>query len=193
MKWYIDAGHGGTDPGALGQGNTKEAEINLLIALKVGKFLAMSGEYVQYSRTHNTYLTLTDRCKTANSLNADVFLSIHCNSASNKDAYGVECWVYKDDKKALSYELSKLMCDRLAKVNNTKNRGVKVNPKFTVLAKTKMPSIILETDFISNKAIEAQMKTEKYIYNTSKAIAEALLEKVGKKFPIESVCSACGK
>lgn len=93
----LDAGHGGTDPGNLGTGRYKEKEkdVALAVTLKVGKYIkeAYPDVEVIYTRKDDTFPTLKERCEIANNNLADLFISIHCNAAENKEAYGTETFV----------------------------------------------------------------------------------------------------
>lgn len=90
----IDAGHGGQDPGALGK-VTKEKDITLKLALKVGSFIEknFSDVKVIYTRNQDVFIPLDERSKIANDANADLFISIHCNSTKSKTPYGTETYV----------------------------------------------------------------------------------------------------
>ena len=92
-KVFLDAGHGGKDPGALGNG-LKEKDINLSVTLKVGNILKNHGVNVGYSRTTDVFLELADRASKANNFGADVFVSIHCNAFDDPSAKGVETYSY---------------------------------------------------------------------------------------------------
>jgi N-acetylmuramoyl-L-alanine amidase len=93
----LDAGHGGSDPGNLGTGRYKEKEkdVALAVTLKVGKYIkeAYPDVEVIYTRKDDTFPTLKERCDIANDKMADLFISIHCNAAENKSAYGTETFV----------------------------------------------------------------------------------------------------
>ena len=89
----IDAGHGGTDPGAV-NGRHKEAEAALGIANKIADKLKAKGHRVVLTRTKDQALLLQRRCDISNAAKADAFISIHCNSAENKDASGIETFKY---------------------------------------------------------------------------------------------------
>jgi len=91
----IDPGHGGDDPGALGA-ISREKKINLDVALKLGKLIEKSHSDVKiiYTRTGDTYPTLFERAELANKNNANLFISIHVNSARNKAAVGTETFVF---------------------------------------------------------------------------------------------------
>ena len=87
----IDPGHGGSDPGAVGA-VAKEKNINLAVALEVGKLIEKEHSDVKvfYTRKTDKYLALDERATFANDKKADLFISIHTNSAKNKAAYGAE-------------------------------------------------------------------------------------------------------
>ena len=93
----LDAGHGGTDPGTLGTGRykTSEKDIALEITLKVGKLIEQNYPNVKvvYTRTGDTFPTLKRRVEIANTNNADLFISIHCNANPNSEASGSESFV----------------------------------------------------------------------------------------------------
>ncbi len=90
----IDAGHGGRDPGALGS-FSKEKDITLKVALQVGKYIEeyLPDVKVIYTRQSDVAVDLKERPNIANRNRADLFISIHCNAASNKSAYGTETFV----------------------------------------------------------------------------------------------------
>jgi N-acetylmuramoyl-L-alanine amidase len=90
----IDAGHGGHDPGCNG-GNSKEKEITLKIALKLGKLIEDSLKDVKviYTRETDKFIELSERSNIANKNNADLFISIHCNANDNHSANGTETYL----------------------------------------------------------------------------------------------------
>ena len=92
IKVFIDAGHGDTDPGAVGNG-LNEKDVVLNIAKKLGALLNGRGISIKYSRTNDTYLSLEDRARLANAWGADLFVSIHANSATSS-VRGTECYTH---------------------------------------------------------------------------------------------------
>ncbi|MEG2786937.1 MAG: N-acetylmuramoyl-L-alanine amidase [Romboutsia sp.] len=190
MKWYLDFGHGGKDPGALGSNNTKESDVVLKIGMIVKSLLEEAFEKVVTTRENNTYYSLEARTNKANKENCDYFISIHMNSATNKSAKGTETWVYDTNNKI--YNLAKNLTSNLSTNLNTPNRGVKVSKKFSVLKHSKMPALIIEVDFISNNEVEACCLDEFYIRNISTTIASTLLKFVNKEIvsegPFYKVC-----
>ena len=178
MKWYLDFGHGGKDPGAIGPTNLKESDVALKIGMIIKENLENALEKVITTREDDKYYSLDYRSSKANKENCDYFVSIHMNSSTNKSAKGVEVWVY--DEKSKLYTLSKNICSNLSKTINTPNRGVKISKSFSVLRKTKMPALLIEIDFISNSSVEASLKSDKYIKDISDSISKSLLAFVNK-------------
>jgi len=108
-KVVIDAGHGGSMPGAVGD-LCKEKEINLKVALRVGKLITENFEDVKviYTRKGDETVEIYKRAEIANKNKADLFISIHCNSVeNNKTAQGVETFVMGLGKTAESMAIAK--------------------------------------------------------------------------------------
>ncbi len=142
----LDPGHGGSDPGAVGT-RSHEADIVLDIAKIVGRILVENGQNVIYTRTTDKYLTLQGRATIANNNKCDTFTSIHCNSAVNKTAHGVETFSYPASSSGA--KLSKFVQAELVGATALTNRGCKT-ANFGVLRLSYMPAILVETAFISN-------------------------------------------
>ena len=106
----IDPGHGGKDTGALGA-ISKEKDINLTVALLVGDYITKNcpDVTVVYTRERDEFVTLNERAAIANRANADVFISIHCNSTESKSAsaVGAETFVLGEHKNAANLEVAK--------------------------------------------------------------------------------------
>ena len=144
-KVVIDAGHGGSDPGAIGVDNYNEKDATLSISKKVVELLKKQGLEVKLTRDSDKYISLQERCNIANNYAADCFVSIHCN-AFNGNAKGLESF-------SLNSETSDLATCVLEEMLNertyTLNRGVKF-ANFDVLRNTKMRSCLVEIGFIDN-------------------------------------------
>jgi len=152
-KHCLDPGHGGSDPGAVGL-RSHEADIVLVIAKIVGRILIENGQKVIYTRTTDKYLTLAQRATIANNNKCDTFTSIHCNSAVNKTAHGVETFSHPISSNGA--KLSKFVQAELVKATSLTNRGCKT-ANFGVLRMSHMPAILVETAFISNALEEAEL------------------------------------
>ncbi|MBW4861491.1 MAG: N-acetylmuramoyl-L-alanine amidase [Paeniclostridium sp.] len=190
MKWFLDFGHGGKDPGAVGSNNTKESDIVLKIGMLVKAKLEEAFEKVITTRESDLYYSLDYRTNKSNKENCDYFISIHMNSATNKSAKGTEVWVYDLNSKICN--LGKNLSSNLSANIKTSNRGVKESKQFSVLKYTKMPSLLIEIDFISNLEVETSCSNESYIKNIADTIASTLLSFVGKEIieegPFYKVC-----
>ena len=103
----LDAGHGGKDPGNSYHGFT-EKDIALKTTLKVGGFLNKIADVeVIYTRTTDVFIELVNRPKVANKVNANLFVSIHCNSVRNYQPYGTETFVMGLSRTDLNLEVAK--------------------------------------------------------------------------------------
>ena len=107
-KVVIDAGHGGDDPGAVGK-NSKEKNIALAIALKLGNFIKTNFPDIEviYTRKTDVFIELYRRAQIANSNKADLFISIHCNSTISTEVKGTETWVMGLNKSSANLEVAK--------------------------------------------------------------------------------------
>lgn len=164
MRIFIDAGHNHSkwNTGAEGNG-LREQDITFEISKKLADRLNIPEVDVMLSRKKitdvlgtNNSSSLSARVNMANDWNADLFISIHCNSHLLKSATGTEVYVYNDKSKV--YDLAGNICDRISKEMDLKNRGVKTSSSLTVLRKTKMPSLLIETAFISNTSDSQKLK-----------------------------------
>ena len=105
----IDAGHGGKDTGALGKVTTEKA-LNLAVALKFGAYIEenLPDVKVIYTRKTDKFVELSERADIANRNNADVFISIHCNSTETPNsAYGAETFVMGESKNEKNLAVAK--------------------------------------------------------------------------------------
>ena len=185
MKWYLDFGHGGKDPGAVGPTNLKESDIALKIGMMVKESLEKSLEKVVTTRENDTYYSLAYRTKKANNENCDYFISIHLNSATNSSAKGCEVWLYNENSKLKN--LANNLCNNLSTKMDTPNRGVKYSKNLSVLKNTKMPSLLIEIDFISNKEVENNLRNDNHLKNIADTISSTLLSFVNKSIVEDKV------
>lgn len=170
----IDAGHGGSDPGAVSVNNRFEKNFTLPVALKVRDLLKKQANIeVVMTRDADVYPTLKDRSDLANKLNADVFISIHGNKAVGAPAAnGTETYYYKSAK---GKELASNIHKNLIKALGLKDRGVK-EANYHVLRETKMPAALLEIGFLSNYSDEKLMFTDSFQDKAAQAIVKGILE-----------------
>jgi len=216
----LDAGHGGHDPGNLGNGFL-EKNIALSIVLEAGKALEETQKVnVVYTREDDTFVDLYKRGEIANKAKADLFVSVHCDSHSS-DAHGAGTFVlglhankqnfevakkensviYLEDNYETRYAdyninspesvigltimqeefleqsilLGKLMQDRFTANLKRKDRKVK-QAGFIVLHQTFMPSVLVETGFLTNRDEGKYLNSSKGQQEMGRAIASAILE-----------------
>ena len=176
-KIFIDPGHGGKDPGAVGNG-MQEKNITLPVALEVGKILERHGITVGYSRKTDVYVSLEDRANKANNFGADIFVSIHCNAFEKPSAHGVE--TYSHIGSAKGAKLAKAIHSEVIKAKlYTRDRGTKT-ADFYVLRKTIAPAALIELAFITNKDDANLLKTKQKEF--ALAIARGILSYLGIKY-----------
>lgn len=192
----IDAGHGGHDPGAMGQ-KAKEKNINLSIALKLGNLIQRNYKDVRviYTRDKDYFVELYRRAEIANENKADLFICIHCNANPSKLLKGTETYImglhksqanldiakqenaaillendyqaqyqgfdpnsdesyiafslYQNSNLDQSSDFAALVQDQMEERVGMNNRGVR-QAGFIVLYRTTMPSVLVETGYLSN-------------------------------------------
>lgn len=188
----LDAGHGGTDHGAQA-GGVMEKTLNLAMTRRVGAILAKRGYRVLYTRGGDVTMSLESRSKAAALRKPALFLSIHCNSAVQKDIHGIEVFI-ANPAGAPSYGTDVLGKDcpstkynrinalwayyaQSALVGATKaaDRGVK-RKQFYVVRETPAPSMLVEIGFLSNDAERRKLLQADY----QDKIAVALCDSIDK-------------
>src|SRR5699024_1405332 len=155
---YLDAGHGGYDPGS-GAYGLNEKDLTLDIAKSTRKQLENAGFKVVMSRTTDKYSSLTDRTNEANKLNADIFVSVHINAGGGT---GIETWKMSNGPKPNeSNQLANHIQNETIKQTKVTNRGVK-DGNLHVNRESKMPSSLIEVGFIDTKADVDKLKTASF-------------------------------
>lgn len=167
-KVVIDAGHGGTDYGAI-RDNINEKDITLDVAKQVRDMLVKKGYVVQMTRDSDEYVSLQDRVAISENFKPDIFISIHVNSSTGTEASGIETHYYHQE----SIMLAQTLHASLASAIDTKNRGL-FKSKFYVINHTTVPAILMEIGFISNSAERAELNGSARKKATAKAIVEGV-------------------
>ena len=128
-KIVIDAGHGGKDPGCLGL-KSKEKDVNLKVALKLGQLIKdnYSDVKVIYTRDTDIAVELYRRAQIANDHHADLFISIHCNAAESKTPRGVETFVMGLSKSEANIAVARKENAAILKEKNYENNYEGFNP-----------------------------------------------------------------
>ncbi|MEK6646953.1 MAG: N-acetylmuramoyl-L-alanine amidase [Candidatus Firestonebacteria bacterium] len=213
-KIIIDAGHGGHDSGAKGPTKLLEKDMNIDIANRIVRLLKSKLPIeIIMTRTDDTFISLQERVNIANTNNADLFVSIHCNAkgrrVSAENAYGTESYIFaevasdenaaevaqrenigaptdflsfllNDLQKKSTESVSILMAgyieDKL--VNDVGLYGRKnsmiMRAPFYVLARTKMPAVLVEVAFISNPQEEQKLASPYFREKVALAVFQAI-------------------
>lgn len=182
----LDAGHGGWDTGTPSyDGKFLEKNINLQVLLYLEELLMEEDIKVYTTRTTDRNIGHTERVALANSLGADMFISIHCNNAyQNPQAHGTEVLYtqYQNDVEGLnSYKLSQLCLDELVAALQLNNRGLFARgDDLTVLQKAEVPAALVELAFMSNAGDMEVLKRE----DMQRAAAEALYKAILRAYEL---------
>ena len=194
----IDPGHGGRDRGAQSpshKSKLEEKKLTLELAWTLKSILESTGHRVSLTRSCDEYIELVNRVRNANELRADLFISLHFNSAQNPNASGVETYALtlplekstgksvlpNADKKKflgnrnnpwnllLAYHVQEHMCKQLLAYD----RGVK-RARFKVLKDLKCPGVLIESGFLSNSQEAEIISTSSYRNRIAQAIADGI-------------------
>lgn len=167
MKIFLNAGHGGNDPGAVGKSGLKERDVTARVVKILEKRLKLNGYPVQIYQEKNHF---TEVSKEANKSGATLFISVHCNSAVNPEAHGTEVYYYPTSSKGK--QLAEILQNELINATGLYNRGFKPSKVYHVLKATNAPAILAELAFISNPWEEKLLKEKPEMF--ANAIWEAI-------------------
>lgn len=170
---FIDAGHGGNDGGCF-EGGIMEKNINLSIAGLVRDKLKASGYEVVMSRSTDTYVAKEDRVKKANSIAADIYVSIHQNASDVGSVSGMEVWYDGTDTQRDSRRLALLVSRQTALETGAVEREVRGDADFHVTGSTQMPACLIETGFLSNKEERAKLASQEYQEQIASGIVQGI-------------------
>lgn len=172
-KIAIDAGHGGSDPGAVFEGR-QEKDDNLRLALAVGEILRQNGEDVFFTRTEDVYQTPFQKAMAANESGADFLVSVHRNSSPVPNQYtGVESLVY--NKAGEKLEMAENINSQLEEIG-FRNIGVRERPGLVILRRSKMPAVLVEAGFINSE--EDNRLFDEEFDRIAQGIAQGILDTV---------------
>ncbi len=173
----VDAGHGGMDSGAVGEGDLLEKNITLQIALFVREELIKRNYGVYMTRIDDVFVGLHERADKANELGADAFVSIHLNAYSGKETVsGIEALYY--DREGCA-EYAGIFAEHVSEATGFRNRGIVARQKLVVTYATNMPSTIIECGYITNKDEASQLNTAEVQQKIAVAVADSLDEYFG--------------
>jgi N-acetylmuramoyl-L-alanine amidase len=175
----LDAGHGGSDSGAIGVTGVKEKDINLAITLEVDKILRERGLRTMLTRSDDSYPTLQERTDLANQAQASIFVAIHNNAAGDPASGGTETFYWGTDTeysvegKRLAEAIQRNLIASLGSVD----RGARTHWKnLHVLAESHMTAALTEVGFLTNAEEEARLTDPVYQGKAAAAVARGILE-----------------
>lgn len=175
----LDPGHGGDDSGAIGRDGLKEKDVNLAVALALRERLEHLGAHVVM--THDTDRSvvsdhdqeLAARVQVGRQAQGTIFVSIHHNARPKVEegrvAHGTWIYFYRPQSRALALSLS----EPVAKAIHEDDYGI-IWRSFHVIRQTDMPAVLVEVQFISNPAMEAEMRAPAYAGQVADALARGL-------------------
>jgi len=188
-KIVIDPGHGGEDSGAIGPSGVTEKSITLQIAKEVERMLKEAGAKVTMTRTTDTEVSpkhrqatdvdeLQARCDVANKAKADIFISIHMDSFTSREASGTTGYYYTKGS-AASKRLAAAIQSELVGQLKTTSRGIKTC-NFYVVKHTKMPATLIEVAFVSNPKEEKLLTSKKGVQKAAIGIVNGISDFFGE-------------
>ncbi len=174
----LDPGHGGSDNGAY-YGGIAEKTINLDIAKKVKEILEKYNIKVYMTRTKDVTTSLANRTNLANSINADLYISIHSNAIANSGIKGTEI-LYKQDSRLKDGVNNKILAQNLSnsvsQYAGTYKRGLINRTNLYVLNRTTMPAALVEVGYMTNSSDLRNLKNESFRNKAAEGIADGILD-----------------
>lgn len=169
----LDAGHGGKDIGT-SFGRTEEKDVTLSVVQKMQRMLEEAGVTVLLTRDGDEHMRLPDRAFAANRSEADLFVSIHCNYYDKDSSIrGLECYYWEGSEKGKQY--AENIIDKIKQNENTAVRGAKTED-FYVLENIKMPTILVELGYFSNRAEYQKLISADYQEELAEELVESILK-----------------
>jgi N-acetylmuramoyl-L-alanine amidase len=168
----IDPGHGGKDPGAISPIGLMEKDVVLPVSLEVARLLRQAGHEVIMTRQIDVFLELDDRAEVANRRDADLFVSIHADSADNRDARGFTVYVRRGASSG-SQTVANAVVRSLDSGSGLGSRGVR-EANYRVLVRTECPAILVELGFLSNRQDASLLRQDAVQKKLARCIAEGI-------------------
>ena len=176
VKIFLDAGHGGTDPGAVGNG-LQEKDLTLKIVLKIRDLLkGYENAEVKLSRDKDTTLSLSQRAKMANDWKADYFASIHINAGGGT---GFETFIHNNAGSA-TVAHQNVIHPSILNPLGMRDRGKK-RANFAVLRETSMSALLSENGFIDNASDAAKLKSDAFLDKVAQGHVDGFAKSFGLK------------
>jgi len=179
MRILLDAGHGGSDPGAVFESNSqtlKESNINLAVVTRTKEKLETQHPdwEVRLTRVDDSYISPSSRATTIKRSGVNAAISVHCNSSSNQSASGHEVIYREDDDQDLADPINQAMSEVLSnRDRGLKNDETDLGRKLALLNTPGIPTVIVEPGFLSNKS-------DREILLDTDLVADALIKGIAR-------------
>jgi N-acetylmuramoyl-L-alanine amidase len=167
----LDAGHGGSDPGAPNRHGPVEKTITLDTAQRVKRTLESWGARVIMTRTGDSYPTLNQRVASSDRADPNLFVSLHADSAKNTSAHGFTVYVARKSSTASRKAAQNL--ERSLKASGISSRGVR-KANFRVIADTDDPAVLVEMGYLTNPSEASRLSQPAYRQKLAEAIARGV-------------------
>lgn len=180
----IDAGHGGTQSGAV-YGGVKEKDLNLSIAKKLYTKLKELGIVTYMTRNYDSTVSLYSRSGLANRKNADLLISVHNNAGLLKYSGSMTLYYPSSSKtkgNLSSYEFASIVQMNMCNTLGAKDMGVIERTGLAVLRTSNMPAVIAEVGYMSNASELSKLKTSAYQEKAAEALKKSIVESLEKMY-----------
>ena len=169
----LDPGHGGDHNGAE-YGGVKEKDLNLAIASKTASLLEAEGVTVRMTRSIDQSVDLYARSGLANTLGADLFVSVHCNaSVEHDDALGIYTCAYSQGTEG--WQLAQILRETMLDATGAADFGMEERPNLAVLRTAQVPAALVECGFMSTPSELALLTQPEYQDKLARGIADGIL------------------
>ena len=178
----IDAGHGGRDPGAAVD-DILEKDINLEVANKLKALVDAESDLTSVmTRTLDIFVSLEDRILIAEDAGADIYVSVHVNSYTTDEAYGVETIVSdarpQDDD---AWILAELLQDGLVEATGARDRGARSQDSY--MHRTEMPAAAVEVGYLTNPEEREKLLDPAYQDQIAQGILAGIRQFIAYRYP----------
>lgn len=166
----LDAGHGGSDPGAQ-RGDVQEKDLTMAITNRLKKYLESHGVKVRMTRSDDTFVSLEDRVRICRESHPDAFVSIHINSLeTDRDIKGIETYYQTEPSRALADKIHIKLVDGL----KVPDRSVR-KARFYVVNHSEQPAVLAEVGFISNKDERDKLISSDYQEKIAESVGQGVI------------------
>lgn len=174
----IDPGHGGTEPGTLYK-DILEKDLNLDISLRLNELLKSHGVKTYMLREKDVTIDVYDRPRIANELKADLYISVHNNGLNDINYDGTMTLYYPngvENSKITSKRLAEIVHEKMISALGTTDRKIIPRPNLVVLRDTKMPAVLSEVAFLTNRKDRENLLKESFRQKAAQALCDAVLQ-----------------